>query len=318
MGNNQISDQNGSGHSLDKIDQRRIESLIYIVRDKQIMFDDDLAALYQVDTGALNRAVKRNIDRFPEDFKFQLTKEEYETLRCQNGISNNDSAEERGGRRYLPFVFTEQGIAMLSSVLRSDMATKASIGIMRAFVEMRKFIANNALLFERIGEIELKQLEYQRKTDERFEQVIEYLSDQEQPAQKIFFDGQIYDAFSLLVKVITKADNEIILIDNYVDIDTLNILSKKKSDVFVTIYTSKRTKLSAADVSIFNKQYPKLKVEYTESFHDRFMILDRKVAYHIGASIKDAGKKSFAISILQDAKMVYDILSRVSSYSDTQ
>lgn len=304
--------QSNSEHTLVKIDQQRVESLIYLVRNKQVMFDEDLAILYQVDTGLLNRAVKRNIDRFPDDFRFQLTKAEYETLRCQNGISKNDNITDgRGGRRYMPYAFTEQGIAMLSSVLRSNIATNVSIGIMRTFVEMRKFIANNALLFERISDIELKQHEYQRKTDERLEQVFEFISGQEQPSQKVFFDGQIYDAFSLLVDLVVKAENEIILIDNYVDVDTLNILSKKKAGVNITIYTSKRTKLSLADVGIFNKQYPLLTLGYTEVFHDRFMILDNKTAYHIGASIKDAGKKSFAVSVLQDEKFIKDIINRL-------
>jgi hypothetical protein len=310
--------QSNSEHTLVETDQRRVESLIYLVRNKQVMFDEDLATLYQVDTGLLNRAVKRNINRFPDDFRFQLTKVEYEALRCQIGISNNDNiADGRGGRRYIPYAFTEQGIAMLSSVLRSHIAANVSIGIMRAFVEMRKFIANNALLFERISDIELKQLEYQRKTDERLEQVFEFISDQAQPAQKIFYDGQIYDAFSLMVDLVSKAENEIILIDNYVDVDTLNILSKKKSGVNVTIYTSKRTKLSLTDVGIFNKQYPLLTLGYTEVFHDRFMILDNNTAYHIGASIKDAGKKSFAVSVLQDEKLVKDILNRLSQYQST-
>ncbi|HBP38693.1 MAG TPA: hypothetical protein DD640_08135 [Clostridiales bacterium] len=200
---------------------------------------------------------------------------------------------------------------MLSSVLRSNMAVKVSVGIMRAFVEMRKFITNNALLFERISDIELKQLEYQRKTDEQIEQVFKYISDQKQPVQKVFFDGQIYDAFSLLVNLAAKAENEIILIDNYVDVDSLNILSKKKIGVNVTIYTSKLSKLSLTDISIFNKQYPFLKVKYTDVFHDRFMIFDNKKAYHIGASIKDAGKKSFAISELQDEKLFKDIINRL-------
>ena len=225
----QASDQGNSGHAIIEIDQRRVESLIYLVRNMQVMFDEDLATLYQVDTGSSNRAVKRNIDRFPDDFRFQLSEVEYEALRCQIGISkNDDTSDGRGGRRYMPYAFTEQGIAMLSSVLRSDMATKVSIGIMRAFVEMRKFIANNAILFERISDIELKQLEYQRKTDERLEQVFEYISDQEQPAQKVFFDGQIYDAFSLLVDLVAKAENEIILIDNYVDVDTLSHIQHPK------------------------------------------------------------------------------------------
>ena len=210
------------------------------------MIDSDLAMLYQVETKALNRAVKRNINRFPEDFCFQLTKEEDKILKCQIGTSKILDAERtdgRGGRRTLPYVFTEQGISMLASVLHSEVAVNVSIGIMRAFVEMRRFIANNALLFERISNVELKQLEYQKQTDEKLEQIFEYISEHEEASQKVFFDGQIYDAFSLIVSLIQKAEKEITLIDGYVDVGTLNLLSKKNENVSVTIYTQKRTRL---------------------------------------------------------------------------
>ena len=178
------------------------------------MVDSDLAMLYHVETKALNRAVKRNIKRFPEDFCFQLTIEEAESLKCQSGTSKIQEPEKsdgRGGRRTLPYVFTEQGISMLASVLHSEVAINVSIGIMRAFVEMRRFIANNALLFEKISNVELKQLAYQKKTDEKLEQIFEYISDHEESNQKIFFDGQIYDAFSLLIGLIQKAELEIVL-----------------------------------------------------------------------------------------------------------
>ncbi len=291
-----------------------IKSLIYAVRNQQVMIDSDLAMLYQVETKALNRSVKRNLVRFPEDFCFQLTAEEYEVLRCQIGTSKRyavETSDSRGGRRYLPYVFTEQGISMLASVLHSEVAINVSIGIMRAFVEMRHFITNNALLFEHISNVELKQLEYQKQTDEKLEQIFEYISQHEESNQKVFFDGQIYDAFSLIASIIKKADKEITLIDGYVDVETLNLLSKKKSDVAVTIYTQKQTKLTKADVKRFNAQYPALKLEYTKRFHDRFLILDRMTAYHVGASLKDAGKKCFGVSLIQDAGIIKDILQRL-------
>ena len=288
-----------------------IENLIYIVRNKQVMVDSDLAMLYQVETKALNRAVKRNIKRFPKDFCFQLTTEA-ESLKCQSGTSNGSGTENGyGGRRTLPYVFTEQGISMLASVLHSEVAINVSIGIMRAFVEMRRFIANNALLFERISNVELQQLEYQKKTDEKLEQIFEYISDHEESNQKIFFDGQIYDAFSLLIGLIQKAETEIVLVDGYVDVGTLNILSKKKENVAVTVYTLQRTKLSQTDIDNFNAQYPKLDVKYTRAFHDRFLILDKTKAYHVGASLKDAGKKCFGINLIEDAGIVRDILQRL-------
>lgn len=291
-----------------------IKSMIYVVRNQQVMIDSDLAMLYQIDTSALNRAVKRNIKRFPEDFRFQLTEKEYDFLRCQNGISKTDTENNmdgRGGRRYLPYVFTEQGISMLASLLRSEVAVNVSIGIMRTFVEMRRFISNNSLLFERISTVELRQLEYQKQTDEKLEQIFEYISEHEESSQKVFFDGQIYDAFSLIVSLIRNANQEITLIDGYVDVETLNLLSKKKSDVAVTIYTQKRTKLTNADVENFNKQYPILEIKYTKVFHDRFLILDRTIAYHVGASLKDAGKKCFGINLIQDVGIIRDILQRL-------
>lgn len=293
-----------------EIVQPAIEKLIYVIRDKQVMIDSDLAMLYQVETGALNRAVKRNIKRFPDDFRFQLTVEEYENLKCQSGISSlNENGY--GGRRTLPYVFTEQGISMLASVLHSDIAINVSIGIMRAFVEMRRFIANNALLFERISNVELKQLEYQKQTDEKLEQIFEYISEHEEASQKIFFDGQIYDAFSLIVSLIQKAEKEITLIDGYVDVGTLNLLAKKNEGVSVTVYTHQRTRLSNIDVANFNAQYPALEVKYTSVFHDRFLILDGKTAYHIGASLKDAGKKTFGITLINDESITKDILQRL-------
>ena len=310
---NEVIDQETAEAQMVEVVQPAIEKLIYVIRDKQVMIDSDLAMLYHVETKRLNEAVKRNIARFPEEFRFQLTEKETESLRSQiaTSMKSNGDNEKKGGRRYLPYAFTEQGIAMLSAVLRSDVAIQVSINIMNAFVEMRRFIANNALLFERISTVELKQLEYQKKTDEKLEQIFEYIADHEESNQKVFFDGQIYDAFSLIVSLIQKAEKEITLIDGYVDVGTLNLLSKKKDNVTVTVYTLKRTKLSKTDVDNFNMQYPTLDVKYTNVFHDRFLILDRKTAYHIGASLKDAGKKCFGINLIEDAGIIRDILQRL-------
>ena len=289
-----------------------IKNLIYVIRNQQVMIDSDLAVLYQVETGRLNEAVKRNISRFPERFRFQLTKEEYVNLKSQSAISSlNRNGNTYGGRRTLPYAFTEQGIAMLSTVLRSEIAIQTSIRIMDTFVEMRRFIANNALLFERISNVELKQLEYQKQTDEKLGQIFEYISEHEEASQKVFFDGQIYDAFSLIVSLIQKAEKEITLIDGYVDVGTLNLLSKKNENVSVAIYTQKRTRLTKTDTENFNAQYPTLEVKYTKVFHDRFLILDRETAYHVGASLKDAGKKCFGINLIQDAGIIKDILQRL-------
>ena len=289
-----------------------IERLVYVIRGKQVMLDSDLAMLYQVETKNLNKAATRNAERFPEDFRFKLTNEEYNNLRFQFGTSNEKQVG-RGGRRYYPFVYTEQGISMLASVLHSKVAVQVSINIMRSFVEMRKFVANNALLFEKVSHIELRQLEYQKNTDERFDKVFQYIEDHAESEQKIFFDGQIYDAFSLIVSIIQKAQSEIVLIDSYVDIDTLNILSKKNTGVNVKIITYSNTRLSNTDITNFNAQYPNLIVKRSQVFHDRFIILDSYTVYHIGASIKDAGKKCFGISMIQDQGIVADLLNRLQT-----
>lgn len=210
-------------------------------------------------------------------------------------------------------MFTEQGIAMLSGILRSEAAVQMSIRIMNTFVEMRRFIANNALLFEKISNIELKQLDYQKSTDEKFYKVFQYIEDHAESEQKIFFDGQIYDAYSFITAIIQKASSEIILIDGYVNLDTLNILAKKNAGVDVKIYTYTSAQLTNKDVASFNAQYPTLTVKKAQTFHDRFIILDRKKAYHVGASIKDAGKKCFGISLLEDPGLVKDILNRLNT-----
>lgn len=283
-----------------------IRNLVYVIRGQQVMLDSDLAALYQVATKVFNQSVSRNSERFPAAFRFQLTTEEYDSIKRLRGTDKG-----RGGRRYLPYVFTEQGIAMLSSVLHSPTAVRMSIRIMNTFVEMRRFITNNALLFEKIGHVELAQLEYQKQTDEKFSRVFQYIDEHAESEQKIFFDGQIYDAFSFVVSLIQKAKEKLILIDGYVDTHTLNLLAKKRAGVQTDIYTFPGTKLTEDDISKFNEQYPKLTVIGTRVFHDRFLIIDDKMVYHIGASIKDAGKKCFAISLMRDSCLLSELLQRL-------
>lgn len=291
--------------------EEKIENLIHYIRGQQVMIDSDLALLYNVETKRLNESVKRNSKRFPESFCFRLTEDEYADLKSQIATSNTENTSSKGGRRYLPYVFTEPGIAMLSAVLRSDEAIQVSVNIMNAFVKMRRFLAENALMFDKLNSLELKQLQYQKESNEKFDQIFAYISEHEEVGQKIFFEGQIYDAFSLLVSLVGKAEKSIVLIDNYVDVGTLNILAKKKDGVDVTIYTVRRTRLASQDIANFNSQYPTLTVNYTGVFHDRFLIIDEESAYHIGASIKDAGKKCFGISRIEDVGIVSDILQRL-------
>ncbi|MGR3808643.1 ORF6N domain-containing protein [Pasteurella testudinis] len=292
-------------NSLVLVEDNQIQNLIYTIRGKQVMVDSDLAKLYQVETRVFNQAVKRNENRFPNHFRFRLTEEEFQNLRSQFVTSSLDEAH--GGRRYLPYVFTEQGIAMLSAVLRSDIAVKVSIQIMDAFVEMRRFLISNASLFERMDRMELKQLE----TDQKFEKVFNYIASQTEVKQNIFFDGQIYDAFSFIVDLIKKAKTKLTLIDNYVDINTLNILCKKNLGVDVHVITAGKGSLTTKDVTKFNAQYPKLSIKTMTGFHDRFLIIDDKEVYHIGASIKDAGKKSFGITKIEDNDLIQSLVNKV-------
>jgi hypothetical protein len=287
------------------VEDREIQSMIYTFRGKQVMVDSNLADLYQVTTKRLNEQVNRNKNRFPPQFMFQLTEDEYRDLRSQIATSND--GDKHGGRRYMPYVFTEQGIAMLSAVLRSDVAVQVSIKIMNAFVEMRRFLVSNAGIFERLNRVELKQLE----TDQKLEKVFNYIATQTEVKQNIFYDGQIYDAFSFIVDLIKKARNKLILIDNYVDTNTLNLLCKKNQGVSVFIAGSGNGSLTSKDISKFNAQYQGLTVKTRKDFHDRFLIIDDLEVYHIGASIKDAGKKSFGISKIEDEVLKDNLIKKV-------
>ena len=274
---------------MDIITAKEIANKIYTVRSSQVMLDRDLADLYRVETRAINQAVKRNADRFPPEFLFQLTENEFLDWKSQTVMSNPDKM----GLRRPPFVFTEQGVAMLSSVLRSDIATMVSIQIMRAFVSMRKFLIQNASVFQRIDHLELKQLQ----TDEKLNQVFKALeAGQPQPDKGIFFDGQIFDAYSFVAGLVKMANIEIVLIDNYVDETVLTLLGKRKLKVAAAIYTKSISKSLQLDVEKHNAQYPSITVKTFTQSHDRFLVIDQKELYHLGASLKDLGKKWFAFS----------------------
>ena len=268
----------------------RIESLIRFIREKQVILDTDLAMLYGVETKRLKEQVKRNIDRFPDDFMFELTREELNGLRSQIATSNG-----RGGTRYLPYAFTEGGIAMLSSVLKSGIAVEVNIRIMRAFVAMRQFLATNAQVFQRLTNIEYHQIE----TDKRIDEVFKRLDANVQPQQGIFYEGQVFDAYQFVSDLVRKAKNSIVLIDNYVDDTVLTLLDKRADNVTATIYTQHISQQLQLDINRHNTQYPAINVEHFNRAHDRFLLIDDEV-YHIGASIKDLGKKWFAFTLMQD------------------
>jgi len=290
-----------------------IENKIHNIREQQVMLDRDLAELYGVTTGNLNKAVKRNIERFPDSFMFKLTKDE--SLLFQSGIPNDSLRFQNGiietgrGRhsKYLPYVFTEQGVAMLSGVLRSDTAVRVSIQIVKTFVAMRNYIATNAGVFQRLGIVEKKQLEH----DKKFELVFRSMENKKIPNEKIFFNGQMFDAHKFVSDLIRTAKKSIVLVDNYIDDRTLTMFCKRKQGVSVRIYTKDIPKQLRLDVDKFNSQYPTIELVKFKNAHDRFMIIDRKDVYHIGTSIKDSGSKWCAISKFEkDAIILLDRLDQ--------
>ena len=288
--------------------ENKVESLIQVIRGQQVMLDRDLAELYGVETRRLNEQVKRNIERFPEDFMFQLTKEEFENWKSQFATSNSIVM----GARKRPYAFTEQGVAMLSGVLKSPTAVEANIRIMRAFVSMRHFMVNNVVFFQRLETIEFNQLEsnkvqakilaHQEVQDHRIDEIFRRLDEgMYKPKQGIFFDNQIYDAYSFVSELIKSAKQRIILIDNYVDETVLTLLDKRGENVSATIYTQQVSRQFRLDVDCHNSQYPPIEVDVFRRSHDRFLCIDDTV-YHVGASIKDLGKKWFAFSKMEDFK----------------
>ena len=293
-----------------------IKDKIYTVRNVQVMLDEDLAILYGVPTKRLNEQVKRNSDRFPIEFCFQLDKQEYENLRSQFvtfdgngeiisanmvGKSNNllrsqiATFNKKVGRKYLPYVFTEQGVAMLSAVLKSEVAVKVSISIMNAFISMRRLIADNNQIFMRLDTVERKQL----VTDQKIEQVLTALSTHDTiPPQKLFFENNVFDAHVFVSKIIRSANRSIVLIDNFIDETVLHLFTKRNKEVAVTIYTKKISSTLKLDIEKFNSQYPAVEVKSFDKSHDRFLIIDDKIIYHFGASLKDLGKKWFVVTKL--------------------
>lgn len=295
----------------------KVENLIYEVRGVQVMLDSDLARLYECTNGTktINQAVNRHLDRFPEDFYFQLTKEEYDNLKSQVGTSSlNECAKEgyddlkfqnetsrlssHGGVRKLPYVFTEQGVAMLASVLRTGVASSVSIDIMRAFVIMKKYISKTLLEQTYINNLVLKD-------SKRIDLLEEILSKFKEKSNHLFFEGQIYDAYSKIKEIFRDAKKDLIIIDAYADITILDII--KKLSVNVIVITKQNGLLTNMDIKKYNNQYHNLTIKYSDSFHDRYFIIDNNEVYHCGASINHAGTRTFSINILEE-KEVCDAL----------
>ena len=285
-------------------EELNIENMIYEIRGKQVMLDSDLAKLYQCKNGTkeINQAVKNNPDKFPERYSFQLSDNEYNNLRSNFLTSSLESGY--GGRRYNPRVFTEQGIAMLSTILKSKVAVETSIRIMDTFVKMRKIISSSLIEQKYINELVIKDNERINLLEESFSKL-----EEKEKINHIFYEGQIYDAYSLLIDIFKEAKKEIIIIDNYADKSILDMITNL--NVKVTVVTRKFNLLKDIDIKKYNKQYHNLKVIYSDKFHDRFIILDKKVLYHSGASYKDLGNKCFAITKIKDNEYLETIIKNI-------
>ena len=287
-----------------------IKKLIFTIRGKQVMLDSDVAKLYKYETKNVNKAMKRNIERFPEDFCFHLTLKELEEMWFQNGTTFEKLNLKYRSEKYLPYVYIEQGIAMLSGVLKNEIAIQISIKIIRAFIEMRRFLVSNGQIFERLTKIEYKLLEQDKKIENLFEK----FDQSEKIKQKIFFEGQIWDSYELIINIIKTAQSKILIIDNYIDDSIFKMLQKKKNNVTAVVLTSHNSKINKLDVKKFNEQYPVVKLAVTNKFHDRFIIIDNKELYHCGASLKDLGKKCFAISKIEDNEILKRINENIFQY----
>ncbi len=285
--------------------EESLRGLIHTLRVEQVMLDRDLATLYQVETRALKQAVKRNIRRFPDDFMFVLEESEVDMLVSQSVIPTKGVL---GGA--MPFAFTEQGVAALSSVLTSERAIEVNIAMMRAFVSMRRLLASSTPLLDRLETLEKRQMAQEIRTDDRFEQLFTALETANvQPVQGIFFDGQVFDAYVFVNDLLRRAQRSIVLIDNFIDDSVLLQLAKRSQGVSATVLTKKIGPQLEQDLKKHNSQYPSIRVEAFPHSHDRFLILDDETIYHIGASLKDLGKKWFAFSRMDTTSL--SIMARV-------
>ena len=286
-----------------------IEGMIYEIRGKQVMLDRDLAVLYQIEPRVLNQKVKRNIERFPDSFCFQLTKDEYLNLKSQFVISNLANKNSYGGDRYLPYAFTEQGTAMLSAIIKSDVAVKISIQIMEAFVSMRKYISKNFIEQKNISTMLINHDNRITLLEETFAKL-----EEKKVVNEIYFKGQIYDAYSKIIDILKEANKELIIIDAYADKTTLDIIRELKASV--TLIINDRSKITKLDIKKYNEQYHNLKIVYDNTFHDRYFILDKKIVYHCGTSINDAGSKTFSINRISDELVIKYLIIQMEKLYD--
>ena len=286
-----------------------IEKRIFVIRGIQVMLDSDVAELFGIEVRRINEQMKRNIERFPEDFCFQLNSGEFNNLRSQNAIFNQSVFR----RKYLPYVYTEHGIIALAGVLKSDVAAKMSVAIARTFIQLRHFIAENGDVLVKLAQLQNRQINFEIETNKRFDGIIKIINKSDLPKQVLFFDGEYYDAYDFIVSLIRKAKESIALIDPYCDNRALSFLSNRNEKVSIEIYKSSLAKLKNEEIETFIKQYSELEVTNNDNIHDRFLILDESECYSLGASLNYAGKKTFVVTKIEDSLIVNSILKRVKA-----
>ena len=292
---------------LETIANKKIEDCIFEIKGMQVMLDSDVAYFYNVEVKRLNEQMKRNKERFPEDFCFQLNSLEFNNLKSQNATSSYTW----GGKHKLPYVYIEQGIMALSGVIKNDIAVQMSIKIVRTFISMRKFILENSDTLLELARLQNRQINFEIETNNRFNEVIKLIDKKELPKQTIFYDGQYYDAYEFISNLIRKANESIILIYPYQDNKSLSFLKNKKSEVSLYLYKSSKSKLSNNDISIFEKEFGHIEVNTIEAIHDRFLIIDKEECYSLGTSLNYAGKRTFGINKILESVMVQSLLNKI-------
>ena len=293
--------------SLSTLNDKKIEECIYNIRGYQVMLDSDIATFFGVETRRLNEQMRRNADRFPEDFCFQLNSKEFKYLRSQNATFNKATKE----RKYKPFVYTEHGILSLAGVLKSGIADKMGVEIVRKFIQMRKFILENGDVLLALAKLQNRQIEFEIKTDKRFDEILKLINKADLPKQSIFSAGQFYDAYDFISSIVRKADNSIVLIDPYCDSKALSFLRNKKESVNLKLCISHLSKLEADEVDRFESQYGKIAIKYLDSNHDRYLILDGQECYQLGASLNYAGKKMFSVIKNENMEIIEFLLKEI-------
>ena len=288
------------------IENKSIEECIYNIRGQQVMLDSDVAYFFEVETKNLNKQMKRNINRFPDDFCFQLNSKEFKNLRFQNVTSNY------GGRRYLPYVYTEEGVIALSGVIKSEIAAKMSVEIARKFIQMRKFILENGDVLLALAKLQNRQIEFENETNRKFDEILKLISKADLPKQAIFSAGQFYDAYEYISSIIRKANSSIVLIDPYCDVKAFTFLKNKKESVKLTICSSRLSKLEKEEIEKFESQYGKINIKQLDDNHDRYLIIDNEECYQLGASLNYAGKKMFDIIKIENKEIIDFLLKKIN------